>query len=52
MRVLAIATLVISAVVGASAECWTLTSGTIVCPPIKANLTSGCVELLSGSVVC
>ncbi|KZV97016.1 hypothetical protein EXIGLDRAFT_833146 [Exidia glandulosa HHB12029] len=52
MRVLAIATLVVSAVVSASAQCWTLTSGTIVCPPIKANLTGSCVELLSGSIVC
>lgn len=39
-------------VASVSAQCWTLNSGTVVCPPVQANLTNGCVELLSGSVVC
>jgi hypothetical protein len=32
--------------------CFDLPSGTIVCPPIKALVEPGCVELLSGTVVC
>ena len=32
--------------------CFSLQSGTLVCPPIKGTVGSGCVELNSGSVVC
>ena len=52
MRVLALVVFSVTTVTAVSAQCWSLSSGTVVCNPVKANLTSGCVELLSGTVVC
>ena len=59
--VLLIAAVVVSAAPGTNdtvvktpnpKDCFKLKSGTVVCPPIKRRVEAGCVELLSGSVVC
>ncbi|EJD52470.1 hypothetical protein AURDEDRAFT_158201 [Auricularia subglabra TFB-10046 SS5] len=50
MHIISVAFTFAIAALSASAQCWPLESGTIVCNPVKTNLTSGCVELLSGTV--